>query len=1044
MQFEILGPMRVTVSGQAVRIGSARQRAVLAVLLLAAGRTVSVDRLIDAVWGDQPADSALNLVRTYVWRLRALLTEDGEPRLETEPAGYLLRVKPGELDLGEFERLAGEGRAALAREEAFAAARQLREALDLWRGEPLADVTLHGADLAAETLRLAESRVAVLEERVEADLALGRHEELVGELRQYAAQHPLRERITGSLMVACYRSGRQADALAAYRALRSALVGELGVEPGAAVRELHERILNADPELREGRVARPQSARRTPRQLPAAPGHFTGRSEELGALKALVEHGDQPVGTVVICAIDGMGGIGKTALALHAAHLLADRYPDGQLFLDLHGYTKGMEPRDPADALAVILQSLGVPSRQIPPALDARAALYRDRLADTRTLVVLDNAASDEQIRPLLPGGSECTVLITSRTRLRSLDDAYIVPLDLLPVEHAVTLLRAMAGPRHSGVDDAVFGQIAELCGRLPLALRIAGGLLRRRPAWTAEHLIEKLKEGGPGLGVFRDAKGDLTGVFDLSYRTLPDGQRLLFRRLGLLPGQDTDAYAVAALLGWDTDDAEQALQDLVDHHLLSEPVFGRYQMHDLIRQHTQMLAEQDAAADRAEALNRLMDYYQYVSQRADAWFSRYRKPMVPGRVPAQAPEFADAERAIAWLRAERANLQACVQRAVAQAQDDRIVGLVAGLEQIVREDGPRSYAVGMHTTATEAAQRLGDPVLRSRALTGLGAAKTLALDFPGALEALDQAAAVSLEQDDRSGLAMARAERSVALRMSGDLDGALRELDGAVAGFAELDDPLGQAASYTELGLSRYLSGNAARAAQELAESLRLYRQIGDRRGQAKAVGMLGGIQHSIGETEPALVSLAEALALYREFGDSTGEANILTELSSAHRALGDLKAARRFVDEGLRILRGNRVKLGIAIAVQARATISRTEGDLPAAIRDFDEALVAFQEAGARGNQAWVLNGYAEAVHASGDPKRALELYREALDLAREAAMRNEQALALEGIGEILLADGARDEGVAHLAEALELCRELEQRADAQRIEDRLAQPA
>ncbi|HEX4787488.1 MAG TPA: BTAD domain-containing putative transcriptional regulator [Actinospica sp.] len=1051
MQFEILGPLRVTVSGHAVGIRSVRQRAVLAVLLLSAGRTVSVDRLVDAVWGDQPADSAVNLVRTYIWRLRSLLTEDGEVRLETEPAGYLLRVKPSELDLAEFERQAADGRAALARGEEFAAARHLRAALDLWRGEPLEDVTLHSGDLLAETLRLNEARVAALEERIEADLAVGRHEELIGELRQHAAQHPLRERITGSLMLACYRSGRQADALGAYRTLRAALVGELGLEPGPALRELHERILEADPELQEvSRVVHRLSARHTPRQLPAAPGHFTGRAAEVRALTALVEHGEHPVGTVVICAIDGMGGIGKTALALHAAHLLADRYPDGQLFLDLHGYTKGLEPREPADALAVILQSLGIPSRQIPPALDARAALYRDRLAETRTLIVLDNAANEEQIRPLLPGSSRCTVLITSRTRLRSLDDARTVPLDLLPADQAVTLLRLVAGPGRDTEDDteddttddgAVFEQIAELCGRLPLALRIAGGLLRHRAAWTARHLAEKLQESRPGLGLFRDGERDLTVVFELSYRALPDRLQLLFRRLGLLPGPDSDAYAVAALLECGPADAEQSLQSLVDHHLLTEANVGRYRMHDLVRQHAHMLAERDPAPERAAALDRLMDYYQHTAERADARVARYPRPAPSGPVPVHAPDLPDAERAYAWLRAERANLEAGVQRAVAEARDARVVALAAGLVEIVLEDGPLPYAVSLYADASRAAERIGDTFARACALTRLGMFRLMSHDYPGALEDFDRAVALHIEAGDRGSLAGARAERSVVLRITGDLLGAIRELEEALGSFVELDDPLGQAAARWELGLTRYLTGDTSSGVDHLTEALRLYRALGNRRRQADVLCNLGGMQHSVGDLPGSVRSLDEALAIFRELGNRSGEGRTLIEKASALRLSGDLKAAKQAVGEGLQLYHEIRNRIGQAIAWQSRAVISAAAGDLPGALRDFEDSLGFFREVGARGNQAWVLNGYAGAVRATGDSARALTLYREALGLARESTMRDEQAIALEAIGEIQLAHAERSEGAECLTQALAIFQELGQDADADRIEARLA---
>ena len=1041
MQFEILGPIRVTVAGETLRIRSARQRAVLAVLLLSAGHFVSVDRLIHAVWGDQPADSALNLVRTYVWRLRSLLTEDGETRLETEPAGYLLRVKPAELDLTEFERQVADGRAALTRDEPFAAATHLRAALDLWRGEPFEDVTLHGGDLASETMRLNEARVAALEERVEADLALGKHEELVGELRQYAAQHPLRERITGSLMLACYRSGRQADALSAYRTLRTALVEELGLEPGPAIQELHERILNADPDLLAGRVSQRPAARHRPRQLPAAPGHFTGRADEVRELTTLVAQGEHRVGAVVICAIDGMGGIGKTALALHAAHLLADRYPDGQLFLDLHGYTKGLEPRDPADALAVILQALGIPSRQIPPALDARAALYRDLLAGTRTLIVLDNVASEEQIRPLLPGSGSCTVLITSRTQLRSLDDAYTVPLDLLPLDQAVALLRVLAGPRHNAVDDAVFGQIAELCGRLPLALRIAGGLLRHRSAWTAQHLVDKLREGRPTLGLFRDGERDLTGVFELSYRALPDRQRLLFRRLGLQPGPDSDDCAVAALLECDPADAEWSLQDLVDHHLLSEPTIGRYQMHDLIRQHAQNLAEQDPAAERAAALDRLMGYYRHTAERADAGIARYSRPAPSGPAPAYAPELPDAERAYAWLRVERANLEACVQHAVADTQDPWVLALADGLREIVRTDGPLPYAVSLYEAARDAAERLGDDPALAWALTWLGMFRTLADDYPGALRDFDRAAALHEEAGDRRGVAVTRSERGVTLRRTGDLPGAERELEAAVAGFVELGDRLGQAAALFELGITRYLTGFMTRGIDALKEALPLQRALGNRRGEASVMSLLGGMQHGVGELADSMENLRGALALFREFGDRDAEAGALVEMAWVLRLTGDLKAAKETVDEGLRLTRQHRNRRGLAIALRSRAVISRAAGDMPEALRDFEDALTVFREIGARGNQAWVLNSYAEAVNAAGDPARALAFYREALDLAREATMRDEQAVSLEGIGELELARGGRSEGVECLTEALAIFKELEQQGDVDRIETHLA---
>jgi len=743
----------------------------------------------------------------------------------------------------------------------------------------------------------------------------------------------------------------------------------------------------------------------------------------------------------VICAIDGMGGIGKTALALHAAHLLADRYPDGQLFLDLHGYTRGLEPREPGDALAVILQALGIPSRQIPPSLDARAALYRDLLADTRTLIVLDNVANEEQIRPLLPGSGRCTVLITSRTQLRALDDAHTVPLDVLPADQAVALLRVVAGPRHNAVDDAVFEQIADLCGRLPLALRIAGGLLRHRSAWTAQHLVDKLREGRPGLDFFRDGERDLTAVFELSYRALPNGQRLSFRRLGLLPGPDCDDYAAAALLECDPADAEWSLQDLVDHHLLSEPTIGRYQMHDLIRQHAQSLAERDPAANRAAALDRLMGYYQHTAERADARIARYARSTPSGPAPARAPDLADAEQAYAWLRVERANLEACVQRALADAQDARVLALAAGLEEIVRADGPLPYAISLYEAARDAADRLGDGRAGAWARTWLGMFRTLFDDYPGALADLDQAAALHAEAGDRQGLAVTRTERGLTLRRTGDLAGSARELEEAAAVFVELGDRLGQAAALFELGIARYLTGAIARGIDDLTEALRLHRALGNRRGEASVMSLLGGMQHGFGDLSGSMENLEGALALFREFGNRDAEAGALVEMSWVLKLTGDLKAAKQAIDEGLRLTEKHRNRRGLGIALRGRAVISRAAGDLPEAVRDFERALDVFREIGARGNQAWVLNSYAEAVDAAGDPAHALALYREALDLAREATMLDEQAIALEGIGRLQLARGEHSEGAEQLTQALAIFRELEQQADVDRIEAGLA---
>jgi tetratricopeptide (TPR) repeat protein len=641
--------------------------------------------------------------------------------------------------------------------------------LALWRGEPFSDVTLYGGDLAAEIQRLIEARGAALEERVEADLVLGRHEDLIGELQQLTTSHPLRERITGQLMLACYRSSRQADALTAYGQIRTRLAEELGMDPGRELQVLHERILRADPGLLTGGSIRRSGERSAPRQLPTAPGHFAGRTEELKALTRVVEHAGQSGGTVVISAIDGMAGVGKTALAIHAAHRLAEAYPDGQLFIDLHGYTQGQRPRTADQALDWLLRALGVAPERIPKDSEQAAALYRQHLAGTRTLIVLDNAATEAQVRPLLPGADRCLVLVTSRRRLKALDDAYTVSLDVLAVPDAVALLRAVAGPGRVPDDDPLAGDVAELCGYLPLALRIAAALLRHRPAWSLQHLDGLLREQHRRISALADGGRDLGSVFDLSYRSLTDDLQRVFRHLGLVPGPELDAYATAALTDTDPATATGQLEDLVDHNLLIAYAPGRYRLHDLVRAHAHILATTDPELDRNSALDRLLHYYAHTARSASIPIARYPQPAPGGHAPAHTPALPRPEAARAWLRAEREALEA----ASAHALHAHTLALAAGLAEILRTDGPCTRALALQQAAAETAQRHGHPDAHANALTDLGGVRRLTGDPAGAGDALSQALEIYRAIGQRNGEAIALAELGSARLATGDPAGA-------------------------------------------------------------------------------------------------------------------------------------------------------------------------------------------------------------------------------------------------------------------------------
>jgi tetratricopeptide (TPR) repeat protein len=683
---------------------------------------------------------------------------------------------------------------------------------------------------------------------------------------------------------------------------------------------------------------------------------------------------------------------------VHAAHRLAEKFPDGQLFLDLHGYTQGYEPRTPGEALETFLRTLGVSAQQIPQDMDGRATLYRQRLADRRTLVLLDNAIDEAQVRPLLPGTAGCLVLVTSRKRLKALDDAHVLALDVLPVADAMTLLRTVAGPGRIPADDPLLREVAELCGRLPLALRIAATLLRHRRSWSLAHLADKLRVSQPELAGFFDGDRSLAAVFDLSHRALTDEQQWLLRHVGLIPGPDIDAYATAALIDTDPGTAERLLQDLVDHNLLAEPAPGRYQMHDLIRAHTHTPAAHHPADQTEAALGRLLDYYQHTAARADALIAPYPRPESAGPAPTYAPALPDPDTARAWLRAERPNLLAALHHTTTHA---RTITLTHVLASLLRIDGPLSQAIILHATAVTVAAHLGDHHAHATALADLGAAR----------------------------------------RVSGDYPGAAHDLREALEIYRALGDRRGQATALTDLAQARALSGELPGAAQDAREALEIYRALGDRRGQAHALTYLGQVRMLSGELPGAAQDAREALEIYRGLGDRRGQAHDLTYLGAVRRMSGDLPGASRDLREALEIYRALGARHGQALALTELGVVRRMSGDLPGAARDLRAALEIFREIGARGNQAWALNHYATVLGATGEHPQARTLHHEALDLARQTQQLDEQALALEGIGEYHLHTGDTQAAAAHLTQALDIFRHLAMTPDADRVQARLA---
>jgi DNA-binding SARP family transcriptional activator/tetratricopeptide (TPR) repeat protein len=1045
MLFEVLGPMRVTDAGGAHPVAGVRQRILLGALLAHANQPLPAEKLAEIVWDGAPPQRAVPTLRTYLTRLRQDLGPDAASRIRTGDGGYLAEVGGGDLDALDFEALCHDAGAAIREADWAAASDRAARALALWRATPLADVpsqVLRDMWLP----RLEQQHLQVGEWRIEAELRLGQHEQLIAPLRRLIAEHPLRERLHAQLMRALARCGRQAEALAAYTQARAILVEELGIEPGPELRHLHERILAGDgapsPPAAEP-VPGGSAVAAVPRQLPAAAGNFTGRERELDLLTRLPELSratGAPGGTVVISAINGMAGVGKTALAVHAAHRLARMFPDGQLFLDLHGHAKGYPPREPEEALGALLRAQGVPAGQIPAQPEECAALFRQRLAGTRTLILLDNALNEAQVRPLLPGTPGCLVMITSRQRLKGLHDAHVVALDVLPEADALTLLHTVTAPAHATADDAALAEIAGLCGRLPLALRIAGALLRHRPAWTPAYLAGLLQDEHERLAALADGDHDLRAAFALSYTGLDEPQRLLFRRLALVPGPELDAFAAAALLDAAPAAAARLLESLVDHNLLVEHAPGRYRLHDLIRAHARTLADSDPRPDRDSARDRLLAYYAHTAQRASALIARYPRPAPGGPPPASAPALDGHEVARAWLRTERDNLEAACRHARGLAMDAHYVALTAGLSEIIRIDGPLADALELHQAAIDTAERHAWSGDRAAALTDLASVRRLTGDTAGATEAARRAVETYRAIGHRHGEANALAELGRGWLLSGNLAGAADAATRALAIYQAVGNRIGEANALAKLCHLRILTGDLSGAAEAATQGLEIFRTIGNRNGEANALTDLANVRILTGDHGRAADAATQALEIFRTIGHRNGEANALTEVCRVRLATGDYARAADAATVALEIFRAVGHRNGEANALTCLGRVRLAAADLPAASDALSGALEIFRAIGSRSGEGCALNDYAAVVAAAGDLPRALDLYQQSLAMNRELNKPDDEAIALEGIGEYHLSGGRAETAATHLNQALEIYERLGMTPSAERVRARL----
>jgi DNA-binding SARP family transcriptional activator/tetratricopeptide (TPR) repeat protein len=991
LEVRAFGPMEIVRGGTATRLGSRRQRVLLATLLLRRGGAMSVSALAEVLWPAKRPANVENSVRIHVHRLRRTL---GAATVQLRPPGYALAVSPATVDIYRFEELAQRGRTTLINGDGPAAVELLRQAVALHRGP-----AFHGledvVELAIESRRLDELRLAALEDRISAELAPGGGAELVSELDALVAAHPLRERFRAQLMTALYRAGRKADALAAYRAGRKLLVSELGVEPNGECQALERAILADDPALLDpGRPAPVvvAAAPPPPRQLPADVPAFTGRVRPLGRLDELLDH----PATGVVCALEGMAGVGKTALALHWAHRVASRFPDGQLYVNLRGYSPGV-PLRPLPVLAQFLRSLGVPDSRVPTDLAEAAAAYRSLLAGRRVLVVLDNAADPEQVRPLLPGGAGCVTLVTSRSRLAGLvaqEGAAGLALDVLPDDEAVALLVRVLGRAPVEAEPAAVAELVRRCAGLPLALRIAAANLATRPGLTVAGYVAQLRGTGElaALTVAGDGQAAVRAAFDLSYRRVPEPAGRMFRLIGLAFGPDLSAEAAAALAGVPVADGREHLAALATAHLVEEHTPGRYLCHDLLRAYAaERVRLEESPADREAARDRLYRYYLDGAVAADRLLypHQLRPPAAgPGADPSPA-RFAGADPAGRWLDAEWQNLAAAVHSAAADRRDVawRLGNALRGyvLPRVsAAEAGPLMERV------CAAAETAGQPAALGQALLCLSGIRFQQGRGQQAVDDLARALAAFRADGWAAGEGAVLSNLATVHLHLGQPREALRCYTDARALYRKLGSGAEPPTIAVNLGLVLVDLGRLTEAVAHARRVAAVFADPGQESHGGHSFSILGMVHRLLGEFGPALRWYSRALSRYREIGDTTGEAIALRGLAEIHCDTGELAAALELGQASLRLAREIGHDIEEAETLLVLALVHQSRSDPPAADRDSRQALALARQMSNRRLVAESLLCRALGYRSAGGHRAADTCLRDALRIARAASYR------------------------------------------------------
>ncbi|MEU3311386.1 BTAD domain-containing putative transcriptional regulator [Streptomyces sp. NPDC006662] len=1011
LRFNVLGSLESWAAGGRLKLGGAIQERVLSMLLLESGRVVNVARLVEAAWEQDPPATAAHQVRKAVADLRRRIP-DGSEVIVTDGPGYRAAVTAGQLDLLEFDASVQAAGQAAKDGRLTTAAERLASALALWRGPVLSGAG--GPVIDGVATALEERRLSAAEQYFGLRLTLGESGELVPGLRALIGEHPLRETLRGQLMLALYRTGRQAEALQEYGRVRELLVEELGIDPGPQLARLYEAILRDGPELavpeppapdpvpepaaapvpvpvpaQPQEEAPPAPATEAPCTLPYDLPDFTGRAEELNELfsfvQAGVEGGPGQERYSRIVAIDGMGGTGKTSLAVRAAHRLAARYPDGQLLIDLRGFTPGETPVNPASALDGLLRTLGTPGDRIPEDLEGRTTLWRSVLDGRRVLLLLDNAADAAQIRPLLPASPGCLVLVTSRARLMDLDGVEWVSVDLMKPGESADLMTQTLGAARVAAEPEAAAELAELCGHLPLALRIATARLRNRPRWTVRYLVERLRDETRRMDELSSGERSVAATLRLSYLAMDEKHRTAFRILSLHPGADVDVHTAAALLGTTVRDADDTLEFLLDVHLVQQPEIGLYTFHDLVRSFAQSLRVPATEAADAAAVERLLGYYLTATDTACEVLFPGRKHRPTGISPyeGELPPLGRADLAGRWFDQEHDGLMAAVTLADQRGHDRYTACLSRNLAFHLHARGRFDEFWSLGRISVAAARRLDDPHLLSVSLANLGAACWKLGRFEEGLEVATEGRDTAVRLGDRH--IEAHSESTIGLLLStlGQYTAAFPLIERAIGMAAELGARREESEGLTMLSTLHANCGRFTEAEETARLALGISRSLGYQGGEVTALTDLAFAQAGRGEYGEASTSLRTARGLCDWGGERADGALLLALSAEVADRLGEEAEAAAFSERALALARasGAPIRLVKVENLLGRRLVRRGEYEAARTLLAHAHRIAAGMRL--RPEEADALVGLARVSEALGEPAAAARQWAEAEEI-------------------------------------------------------------